>query len=39
MSPETGAILKQFKNEFVGPEDKKGRFVGLFIHDKYVNFF
>jgi ribosome biogenesis protein NSA1 len=36
MSPETGAVLKQFKNELVGTEDKKGHFVGLFIHDKYV---
>jgi hypothetical protein len=39
MSPETGEVLREFKNEYVGADDeKKGRFVGLFIHDRYVHY-
>lgn len=37
MSPETGEVLREFKNNHVGADDeKKGRFVGLFIHDRYA---
>ncbi|CAO0796424.1 unnamed protein product [Mucor circinelloides] len=37
MSPETGEVLREFKNNHVGADDeKKGRFVGLFIHDRHL---
>ncbi|KAI8647595.1 WD40-repeat-containing domain protein [Parasitella parasitica] len=37
MSPETGEVLREFQNNHVGVDDeKKGRFVGLFIHDRHL---
>lgn len=36
MSPETGAIVREFTNEHVGTTEEKGRFVGLFIHDNHL---
>lgn len=32
MCPETGEVKKEFKNEFVGTEEKQGQFIGIFIH-------
>lgn len=34
MSPETGVVVKEFQNQFVGTEEKQGHFIGIFIHEK-----
>ncbi|KAI8357911.1 hypothetical protein EDC96DRAFT_514843 [Choanephora cucurbitarum] len=36
MSPESGLILKELKNQQVGTDEKQGRFVGLFVHNNHV---
>ncbi|KAG2236567.1 hypothetical protein INT48_000867 [Thamnidium elegans] len=36
MSPETGQIVKEFTNKYVGPKEDQGKFVGLFIHDNHL---
>ncbi|RCH92502.1 WD repeat-containing protein 74 [Rhizopus stolonifer] len=36
MSPESGAILKEFRNKHVGTDEKQGYFVGLYVHNNHL---